>query len=82
MSKQDFQKVFEKNIRKYTKIKMNDDKVYEGFIIKVNDENVYLAVPKVEKVKGIVKISNHYFPTRDFWRVVLPLELMTGLLLF
>jgi ribosome maturation factor RimP len=72
---------FEKNISRHVRIKTQDNKVYEGYIEKVDDEHVYLAVPKTKRAAGMVKTNGNWFRRRHFRRIVLPLALIAALFL-
>ncbi|WP_047155493.1 hypothetical protein [Aneurinibacillus tyrosinisolvens] len=77
---------FEKNISKHVKIQTKDNKVYEGYIQKVEDGHVYLAVPKTEKAARMVKTNGFEFGRRGFERrsfgfILIPLAIIAALFL-
>lgn len=80
-SVQRIQTTFEKNIFKHVKIQTKDNKVYEGYIQKVEDGHVYLAVPKTEKAAHMVKTHGFGFGRRGFGFIVVPIILIAALFL-
>jgi hypothetical protein len=75
--KQKIHSVVEKNISKQVKIKTKDNKIYEGYIQKVENGHVYLAVPKTEKAAGMVKTN--WFGPCGF--IVIPLVVIGAVFL-
>lgn len=71
----------EKNISRNVKIKTQDNQIYEGYIEKVDDGHVYLAVPKTKRAASMVKTNGNWFRRRHFRRIVLPLALIAALFL-
>lgn len=65
--------VFQSHIGKNVKIKTKDRKIHEGYIEKIDNENVYVAVPRTKKAEKKIKTNGNRFRRRHFTSTVVPL---------
>ncbi|WP_221563805.1 hypothetical protein [Alkalihalobacillus sp. TS-13] len=76
------QKQCKKHINQYVQCHMMDGKVYEGYVEKVDKQNIYLIIEVKYKKKPGMSQPRQYLgfpePGLGFERIILPLHFLTA----